>query len=474
MTATSHVHFPGGFPLSGQDVTAAVPLKSGDFSTLMRVFRPFEPCPRMAVAVSGGCDSMALALLAHDWARGCGGGTVALSVDHQLRPQSEAEARQTGRWLKARGMTHHILPWTGGKPKRGIQAAAREARYRLLFNWCRRHGVLHLLLAHHLEDQAETFLLRLSRGSGVDGLAAMAALSEHSALRLLRPLLSVPKARLAATLRVRNQEWVEDPSNRDLTYSRVRLRALMPDLAREGLDAARLAATADLMARTRQALAEDVAELLSLAAEIYPQGYVILDHAAMAAAGKEVSLRALSRVLTCVGGRTYPPRSARLVRLHGELFSTEENRARTLHGCRLVLAREKRAGGALFKTLLVCREAAAAKERMVLMSGMRVVWDGRFMFETSRTRKENQSGTDKRKPVPILARLGRQGWSRIVGRMPELRDSVIPWPVRISLPALWWGKKVAAVPHLDYVDETLGQPLFTVHLLGFCPANSLV
>ncbi|MAG22807.1 MAG: tRNA lysidine(34) synthetase TilS, partial [Rhodospirillaceae bacterium] len=197
-------------------------LKGREFSALMKGLGPFEPEPCVAVAVSGGCDSMALALLAHDWAQGRGGQTVALSVDHRLRWESGAEARQAGRWLKARGLTHHILSWTGDKPRHGVQAAAREARYRLLFDWCRRHGVLHLLLAHHQEDQAETFLLRLGRGSGVDGLAGMAPLSEVPTMRLLRPLLDVPKARLVATLQSRGQEWVEDPSNRDLAYARVR------------------------------------------------------------------------------------------------------------------------------------------------------------------------------------------------------------------------------------------------------------
>lgn len=454
---------------SGQPPCAVtMPLKGREFSALMKGLGPFEPEPCVAVAVSGGCDSMALALLAHDWAQGRGGQTVALSVDHRLRRESGAEARQAGRWLKARGLTHHILSWTGDKPRHGVQAAAREARYRLLFDWCRRHGVLHLLLAHHQEDQAETFLLRLGRGSGVDGLAGMAPLSEVPTMRLLRPLLDVPKARLVATLQSRGQEWVEDPSNRDLAYARVRMRALMPDLAHEGFSASRLVATAGLMARVRHALGENVVELLSRAAEIYPQGYVRLDRVALAAAETDVSLRALSRVLTCVGGRAYPPRSARLARLHGELLSKKKSQAQTLHGCRLIPEKTKKV-----MTVLVCREPAAAGERLALMPGMRTVWDGRFVFETGRAGKKVQSRAGKTKQVLVLARLGRKGWSRIVGRAPELRNSMIPWTVRLSLPALWRGEKVAAVPHLGYMDETVDQPGFGLRLRGFCPANSL-
>ena len=419
---------------------------------------------------------MALALLVHDWAKGLGGRSVVLTVDHRLRRESGAEARQAGRWLKAWGLSHHILPWTGDKPKRAIQAAAREARYGLLFDWCRRHGILHLLLAHHQEDQAETFLMRLGRGSGIDGLAGMATLSEVPTLRLLRPVLGVPKARLAATLQSRGQEWVEDSSNRDLAYARVRMRALMPDLAREGLGASRLAATARLMARARHALAEEVAELLSRAVEIYPQGYARLDWAALAAAETEISLRALSRILICVGGRPYPPRSQRLARLHGGLLSKKESRARTLHGCRLIPEKTKKGGTSTATAMLVCREPAAAGERLALQPEMRMLWDGRFVLETGRAGKKDRSHTSggrTGKQTPVLARLGREGWSRIVGRAPELRDSTIPWPVRLSLPALWRGEKVAAVPHLGYVDETVAQPAFGLHLRGFCPANSL-
>src|SRR5579864_2149998 len=131
---------------------------------------PFERAPRLAVAVSGGADSLMLALLADGWARVRGGGITALTVDHGLRPESAAEARQTGEWLAARGIARQTLVWNGPHPRGDIQAAARAARYRLMEGWCAEHRCLHLLTAHHLEDRAETFWLRLARGSGLDGL----------------------------------------------------------------------------------------------------------------------------------------------------------------------------------------------------------------------------------------------------------------------------------------------------------------
>ncbi len=139
----------------------------------MATLGPFEATPALAVAVSGGPDSLALAMLAKAWSDARGGSLVALTVDHGLRPESTGEARQVGRWLKKRGIPQRILRWDGPKPGSALQAEARSARYALLTGWCRARGILHLLLGHQREDQAETVLMRLERGSGPDGLAAM-------------------------------------------------------------------------------------------------------------------------------------------------------------------------------------------------------------------------------------------------------------------------------------------------------------
>src|SRR5439155_23111679 len=133
-------------------------------------------------------------------------------------------AQSVAGWLAARGIPHEILRWEGDKPTTGIQEAAREARYRLLTEWCRRHGVLHLLTAHHRGDQVETHLIRRRANSGIDGLAAMSAVRELSGCRLLRPLLAVPKARLAALLAAEGQPFLHDPSNLDPVFERARLR----------------------------------------------------------------------------------------------------------------------------------------------------------------------------------------------------------------------------------------------------------
>src|SRR5438067_8728243 len=126
--------------------------------------------------------------------------------------------------MAARGIEHHVLAWSGPKPATGVQEAARAARYRLLAEWCRAQGCLHLLTAHHREDQAETHLIRRRAGSGIDGLAGMAAVRELPGCRLVRPLLSVPRARLAALLAAEGQPFLQDPSTLNPAFERARLR----------------------------------------------------------------------------------------------------------------------------------------------------------------------------------------------------------------------------------------------------------
>ena len=207
---------------------------------------PWEDRPWLAVAVSGGPDSLCLTLLAHDWAAARGGEVIGLTVDHGLRPGSAAEASRVGEWLGGRGIRHQILNWRGGKPDTGIQEAARRARYQLLNQWVREHGCLHLLLAHTRDDQAETFVMRLGRGSGLRGLAAMPAVSYGADARLLRPLLGIRKSRLTAALRDTGQHWIDDPSNGDIRFERVRTRGFLARLENGGFPVHRLsdAATA--------------------------------------------------------------------------------------------------------------------------------------------------------------------------------------------------------------------------------------
>jgi tRNA(Ile)-lysidine synthase len=296
----------------------------------------FEPAPRLAVALSGGADSLALMLLAQGWARRRGGTAIGLTVDHRLRPESADEARQIAAWLAARDIPHCILVWQGEKPQTGLQAAARAERYRLLEEHCAAAGVLHLLLAHHAEDQAETLALRQEARSGPSGLAGMAAIVERPFCRLLRPLLTVPRQELRRYLQENGQAWIEDPSNRDARFARVRVRqALAGDPARQA------ALLADAARYGQQRREQDRAVARLLARAVLAQGDhhddldITLDRILLTDAPPEVGRQALVRCLMHVGGQPYAPRLARLDRLWRKLCTGPLARQATLGGCLL-------------------------------------------------------------------------------------------------------------------------------------------
>ncbi|HWA44732.1 MAG TPA: tRNA lysidine(34) synthetase TilS [Hypericibacter adhaerens] len=302
----------------------------------MRALGPFERAPELAVAVSGGSDSLALTLLAARWAEAHGGRIVAITVDHGLRPEAAAEARQVKRWLGERGVRHVTLRWRGPKPVNGLPAAARRARYALLADYCRRHALLHLLLAHQAEDLAETFLIRLGHGSGLVGLAAMAPVAEFDGVRLLRPLLGVGRAALRATLRAESQGWIEDPTNQDMSFERARLRARLPQLQAQGIDGAEAAATARALGRARARLEDRIAALFAHV-RLDPAGEARFPRALILDQPRPLALQALAWLLQTVGSQDYPPRGEALERLLAWI-QAGPGRGRTLAGCRIQAA----------------------------------------------------------------------------------------------------------------------------------------
>ena len=230
------------------------------------LFADWKRAPALLLAVSGGPDSIALMWLAARWRRSLTRGPrlLAVTVDHGLRAEAAAEAREVKRLARTLELEHRTLRWTGPKPKAGLPAAARSARYRLLAKAARQSGATHILTAHTRDDQAETLLMRMLRGSGIAGLSAMARESERDGVWLARPLLDVSKSQLIATLEKAKVGFADDPTNRDPHFTRPRLRALMPALAAEGGDPRNLARLASRLARANAAV-----EVLTDGAERY-------------------------------------------------------------------------------------------------------------------------------------------------------------------------------------------------------------
>ncbi len=412
------------------------PISEAHFGAVMRRLG-LASSDAVAVAVSGGADSMALALLADGW----GERVTALHVDHGLRPGSAAEADQVARWLAARGIPCRILRWRGEKPRTRVQETARTARYRLLEDWCREHGVAALLLAHQADDLAETFLFRLGRGSGLYGLAAMMPSAppltpgERLPCRY-RPLLDWPKRRLVATCRAAGQAWLEDPGNRDPAYARTRIRALLAAPPLPELGGERLAAVARRLGRARAALEQAVAAHLAAHVRIDARGHAITPRSAFLGAPEEVILRALAQLLTVLGGRLYPPRQNRLEHALDALRAARF-RGLSLAGC---LIRPHRGGD-----LLICREPAAIAPPVPLAPGRWQLWDRRFKL-----RLADEAGGR------LVGALGAAGWRALKASHPDLLATAPPHPARLTLPALFAADgTLLGSPCLDWVAKPL-------------------
>ncbi len=379
----------------------------------MEPLGPFEPAPHVALAVSGGADSMALAVLAADWARARGGRVTALVADHGLRSVSSDEAAVTIERLRQRAVPARCLTISGLRRGPALAERARQARYAMLQQYCAATGILHLLLGHHAADQAETQAMRMLGGSGAAGLAGMAAVVESPAVRLVRPLLSIPPGRLRATLRASGVPWVEDPSNADLTWLRARLRAERADLGGEGEDISDAVAAAACSGAARRSAECAIAAELAAHATIQPEGYATL--------ASPLSPPALAVLLGTIGASVHAPSRRQVEPLAAAL------RPATLGGVRILKASNR----LVPDPWLLAREASALSPPVPARPG--TVWDRRFRLV---------SNAD----LPCGATLGALGAD--AARLRHL--SRLPVPVLHTLPALRVNGNLFAVPHLRY------------------------
>ncbi len=303
---------------------------------------------------------MALLLLISEWARTIKGPLpVALIVDHRLRQNSSREAAEVARRAKSLGFAAKVLRSDDAPPKANIEEEARARRYGLLGAWCVKHRVKSLFVAHTMDDQAETFLLRLARGSGVDGLSGMKASSSFPfpgfpGVALVRPLLGFRRAELREYLSAKSVSFIDDPMNADPRFARTRIRAFLPALEAAGIATPRIAAAARHLARAREALESQTDEFLTACARIVPGEKALLDGAALLRVPREIGLRVLRRSLMLVGEKPVSPRFESLEPLFDAL-GNRDFRPRTLHGCRIGRARR---ADAIFgeATLAIARE----------------------------------------------------------------------------------------------------------------------
>ncbi len=267
-----------------------------------------------AIGVSGGADSLALALM---MAEAFPGRVVTLTVDHGLRSNSAAEAVQVAQWCTDAQIPHHILRWQTPATSGNIQAKARSARYSLLQNWCAENHIPYVLCAHNRDDVAETLLMRLARGAGVRGLAAMQAKRALSpTVTLLRPLLNQPHSMLVDYLAARNQRWIEDPSNQNRVYDRVKVRQWLQQPPLDTLSAQRLAMSAQALAHADAALVWSAQRCFTELACAKAGVVTFRSRFELLALPTELTRRLLLHAMESVRGPAVPPRQEELERLY--------------------------------------------------------------------------------------------------------------------------------------------------------------
>jgi tRNA(Ile)-lysidine synthase len=414
-------------------------IQSHELDALFACVGDLRPAEGVALAVSGGGDSTALMVLFADWLRQHGrdgSAHVVLTVDHRLRPESAREAEAVAAFAAQQGFRHATLVWEAPKPHSGVQAAARAARYRLMSEHARAHGLARLLTAHTLDDQAETLLMRLARGSGLDGLTAMAPAMRMGGptggLRLVRPLLDVPKSRLLATLRQRAIPWIEDPGNQSPLYERTRLRAARATLDALGLTAQMLGTSVRRLQRARATLDSLTdsycAEPPGGIVQTEPVGILAIDRERLSGAPEEIVIRLLDRCIAAAGGSQEPVPLSSLEAIVGSLRGGGGEGSWTLARARISATpdciRLEREPGRL---PLPC---------LTLEAGATALWDGRFVV-----------GVDAGFAGSVEVRaLGPEG----IAELRRLGREVRPARAFRLVPSFWVGSRLLAAPQARY------------------------
>jgi tRNA(Ile)-lysidine synthase len=423
---------------------------------LKNVLGPYQ---RVVLAVSGGSDSMALMTLASRWVKSGlapKGLTIEVAtVDHGLRPDSAREADWVAEQARLAGFQHATLAWSTEKVLAGVQERAREARYALLVAHARAAGARAVVTAHTADDQAETFLMRLGRGSGLDGLASMAearALLPDGSVQLVRPLLGVMKASLVALLQESGIGWLEDPSNDRPEFERVRLRQAQDHLTALGLSNDKLALSAQRLSRARVALDAMTEERIATLVEINGGVFASLSREAWRREPQEVRIRMLARLLGAFGGDSKPARLSQVEALEAAMTRHDLPMAQTLGGCIVSQGRT---------TLRLYREPPPVPVRDApLAAGQELLWDWRFRIryepETGETGVDLANGPVVVRPLGLAAYATLRDKFRLNQRPPARAAA--------GLPSIWSANRLIAVPPL--ADKLDGDARFSAEFIG--------
>ncbi len=390
-----------------------------------------ESNSRIAVGVSGGADSLALVILAKEWADKNDKEVIAITVDHNLRKESAKEAWQVGKWLDKYEISHVVLKWEHEKEIKNIEEDARFARYELIEEFTVNEGIEDVLIGHHKNDQAETFLMRLQRGSGIDGLSCMSEKSKRGSINLIRPLLGFNREEIQEYLTSINQEWVEDPHNESDDFLRVRVRKILPILEKElGLSIEVLSDTASHMQRARNYFDDKVAKIFKNNVKIDEFGFITIAPKLIKDLDDELGFRLLVKIFNIVSGGIYPPRFKRLERFFSDIKNENQFNKQTFAGCNVFY----KSGVYHF-----VREIANIKSARIVANKM--IFDNRISLYFNDGFEDCE--------VSIL---GDSGWKYMTSLNSKYKNIKLDYDRKVNLVCVKKKNKIIEVPYLEYCD----------------------
>lgn len=380
------------------------------------------PPERLAVGVSGGGDSVALLAALVRYCEDKGIELHVITVDHALRSEAKDEIAFVTDLCANWGLPHHVEYWSGWDGEGNLQAAAREARYEIMADWAYANRVSHIFLGHTADDQAETFLMRLARGAGVDGLSAMQPRRVYHSVTWIRPFLGIERSALRHFLRAARIGWCEDPSNRSRSFERVRVRDALTVLGTLGVTVDTLVDVAQHMSKAREALdwqtflaAQDMAQVV--------HGVISIDLAKFRLLPEEIARRLMVHTLSWTSQQPYPPRKDPVARAIAAVRTGETT---TLNGCQVSVERG---------TIWVYRELNAVKDTVCEVGDM---WDDRWLV----TGPEDDPDLEVR-VLGYDALSGIDGW----------REIGLPRAALAASPAVWYEDDLIAAPFVGLDDE---------------------
>ena len=407
---------------------------------LIKIFNAQIIDSKIAIAVSGGVDSMVLMNLAKESDSLNDKNVFILVVDHGLRAESKQEAKFVKNEAKKLGFPTRILKWKGSKPNKRIQEEARNKRYSLLINFCRENNINNLYLAHHLDDQIETFLFRMFRGSGLQGLTSFSSSYERNGLTLIRPLIDTPKSELISYARRKKINWVEDPSNENQKYDRVKLRKVLPLIYKEGFDKKVFLKSVKKLRLANQALDQITKEFVLQYVIINKNISVFIKQELFLTAPEDVKLRVLQNTIRIFSGeRYYSPNYLKILNLMNWARNDNDISAKTLGG---TIFRKRKGGLILYKEVKKLNDIKPIK----LSKSKYKAWDNRFLIKINKSVKGEISylGNEGVKILKSKKILGKKGFNGI------------PLTALYSIPAMWDGKRLISAPFFDYsVDNSV-------------------